>query len=214
MSNNVANIRKEYSLQSLSEKEVDINPIRQFENWWEDAIRSEVDEVNAMTLATASSNGLPSARIVLLKGFSEKGFVFFGNYESYKGQQLAENPRASLLFFWKELQRQVRIVGIAKKICDEESDAYFHSRPIASQLGACVSPQSRVIENRKWLDDQFEEVSKKMSGSAIARPNYWGGYLVQPIVIEFWQGRINRLHDRLQYTLQEDGSWKTERLAP
>ncbi len=214
MSNNVANIRKEYSLQSLSEKEVDINPIRQFENWWEDAIRSEVDEVNAMTLATASSNGLPSARIVLLKGFSEKGFVFFGNYESYKGQQLAENPRASLLFFWKELQRQVRIVGIAKKICDEESDAYFHSRPIASQLGACVSPQSRVIENRKWLDDQFEEVSKKMSGSAIARPNYWGGYLVQPIVIEFWQGRINRLHDRLQYTLQEDGSWKTERLSP
>lgn len=214
MSNNISNIRKEYSLQSLSEKEVDINPIRQFENWWEDAIRSEVDEVNAMTLATASSNGLPSARIVLLKGFSEKGFVFFGNYESYKGQQLAENPRASLLFFWKELQRQVRIVGIAKKICDEESDAYFHSRPIASQLGACVSPQSRVIENRKWLDDQFEEVSKKMSGSAIARPNYWGGYLVQPIVIEFWQGRINRLHDRLQYTLQEDGSWKIERLAP
>lgn len=214
MSNNISNIRKEYSLQSLSEKEVDINPIRQFENWWEDAIRSEVDEVNAMTLATASSNGLPSARIVLLKGFSEKGFVFFGNYESYKGQQLAENPRASLLFFWKELQRQVRIVGIVKKICDEESDAYFHSRPIASQLGACVSPQSRVIENRKWLDDQFEEVSKKMSGSAIARPNYWGGYLVQPIVIEFWQGRINRLHDRLQYTLQEDGSWKIERLAP
>ncbi|TBR18885.1 MAG: pyridoxamine 5'-phosphate oxidase [Chitinophagaceae bacterium] len=214
MSNNVSHIRKEYSLQSLSEKEVDINPILQFENWWQDAIRSEVDEANAMTLATASSNGLPSARIVLLKGFSEKGFVFFGNYESYKGQQLAENPRASLLFFWKELQRQVRIVGIAKKICDEESDAYFHSRPLASQLGACVSPQSRVIENRKWLDDQFEEVSKKMSGSAIARPNYWGGYLVQPIVIEFWQGRINRLHDRLQYTLQENGSWKIERLAP
>ena len=214
MNNNIANIRKDYSLKELKENDVAINPIKQFETWWEEATVSQIDELNSMTLSTASSNGLPSARIVLLKGFSEKGFVFFTNYESLKGQQLSENPRVSLLFFWKELERQVQIVGIAEQLNDKENDEYFYSRPLASQIGACVSPQSRVIKNREWLYNQFEELSKKNENTKILRPNYWGGYVVKPVSVEFWQGRPSRLHDRLQYNLIDDGSWTIERLAP
>jgi pyridoxamine 5'-phosphate oxidase len=151
---------------------------------------------------------------VLLKGFNEKGFIFFTNYESYKAQQLAENPKACLVFFWKELERQVRITGLVVKISNAESDEYFNSRPEASRIGAWASPQSRVIENRHWLDEKFNELVNKMEGKHIQRPAHWGGYIVKPVVIEFWQGRPSRLHDRIQYTLEESGNWKIERLAP
>ena len=214
MHNNIADIRRDYSHKSLSETDVDANAIKQFEKWWHEAVNSKIDEVNAMTLATASIDALPSARIVLLKEFNEKGFVFFSNYESYKAQQLAENPKACLVFFWKELERQVRITGLIEKINSKQSDEYFQSRPESSRIGAWASPQSRVIEDRQWLDEKFNELVNKMEGTAIPRPPHWGGYIVKPVVIEFWQGRPNRLHDRIQYTLEESGEWKIERLAP
>ena len=214
MTYSIADIRRDYSHKSLSEKDVDANAIKQFETWWVEAVNSKIDEVNAMTLATASADGLPSARIVLLKEFSETGFVFFTNYESYKAQQLAENPKACLVFFWKELERQVRITGLIQKIGGQQSDEYFRSRPESSRIGAWASPQSRVIESRDWLDDQFNELVNKMEGTDIKRPPHWGGYIVKPVVIEFWQGRPSRLHDRIQYTLEENGEWKIERLAP
>ena len=211
---NIADIRRDYSHKSLSEQDADKNPIQQFAKWWDEAIHSKIDEVNAMTLATSSPDGLPSARVVLLKGVNENGFVFFTNYESYKGRQLAENPKACLVFFWKELERQVRITGLVLKVSAAESDEYFNSRPEASRIGAWASPQSRVIEDRHWLDEKFNELVNKMEGTSIQRPSYWGGYLVKPVEIEFWQGRPSRLHDRIQYTLQDDGAWKIERLAP
>lgn len=214
MHNIIADIRRDYSHKSLSENDVDPNAIKQFEKWWVEAVHSKIDEVNAMTLATASIDGLPSARIVLLKEYSEKGFVFFTNYESYKAQQLAENPKACLVFFWKELERQVRITGLIEKIGVKQSDEYFQSRPESSRIGAWASPQSRVIEDRSWLDEKFNELVNKMEGTAIPRPPYWGGYIVKPVVVEFWQGRPSRLHDRIQYTLEENGEWKIERLAP
>lgn len=210
----ITDIRKEYSLTTLNETDVDVSPFVQFGKWWQEALISDIDEVNAMTLATASLDGVPSARIVLLKNYDEKGFVFFSNYESYKGQQLAENPRASLLFFWKELERQVRITGMVEKINAQESDAYFLSRPAGSQIGAWVSPQSHIIANRTWLDNKVKEIELKFSNESLTRPAVWGGYRVKPVIIEFWQGRSSRLHDRLQYTLQENGSWVIERLAP
>jgi len=214
MNTNIADIRRDYSHKTLSEKDADPNAIKQFEKWWKEAVDSKIDEVNAMTLATASLDALPSARIVLLKGFDENGFVFFTNYESYKAQQLAENPKACLVFFWKELQRQVRITGLIQKISAKQSDEYFKSRPESSRIGALASPQSRVIESRQWLDEKFNELVNKMEGTEISRPPYWGGYVVKPVVIEFWQGRPSRLHDRIQYTLEENGEWKIERLAP
>lgn len=214
MGESIADIRKNYSLQTLLESTVDTNAIQQFSKWWEEAVASEIDEVNAMTLATASADGIPAARIVLLKEFSEKGFVFFTNYNSYKGQQLAENPKACLVFFWKELERQVRITGLIKKVSETDSDAYFHSRPLGSQVGAITSPQSQVISSRQWLDEAYIQNEKELALKTINRPSHWGGYIVQPVIIEFWQGRPSRLHDRLQYTLHEDGIWKIERLAP
>jgi len=214
MHKNIADTRRDYSHQSLSEKDVDADAIKQFGRWWDEAVNSKIDEVNAMILATASIDALPSARIVLLKGFNEKGFIFFTNYESYKAQQLAENPKACLVFFWKELERQVRITGLIQKINGQQSDEYFQSRPEASRIGAWASPQSRVIESRDWLDEKFNELVNKMEGADISRPPHWGGYIVQPVVIEFWQGRPSRLHDRIQYTLEESGGWKIERLAP
>jgi pyridoxamine 5'-phosphate oxidase len=214
MHTQIADIRRDYSHKSLSEKDVHADPIKQFEKWWDEAIHSKIDEVNAMTVATASSDGIPSARIVLLKGFSEKGFVFFTNYESYKGRQLGENPKACLVFFWKELERQVRITGLVVKVSAKESDEYFNSRPVASRIGAWTSPQSRIIESRNWIDEKFNELVNKMEGTEISRPPYWGGYLVKPVEIEFWQGRPSRLHDRIQYSLEESGAWKIERLAP
>jgi pyridoxamine 5'-phosphate oxidase len=214
MHSNIADIRRDYSHKSLSENDVDKNAIKQFGKWWEEAVNSKIDEVNAMTVATASIDALPSARIVLLKEFNERGFVFFTNYESYKAQQLAENPKACLVFFWKELERQVRITGLIEKISGKQSDDYFQSRPESSRIGAWASPQSRVIEDRHWLDEKFNELVNKMEGTAIPRPPHWGGYIVKPVVIEFWQGRPSRLHDRIQYTLEENGEWKIERLAP
>lgn len=214
MSINIGAIRRDYSHKSLSENDVDANAISQFGKWWEEAVNSKIDEVNAMTLATASIDALPSARIVLLKEFNERGFVFFTNYESYKAQQLAENPKACLVFFWKELERQVRITGLIEKITAKQSDDYFQSRPESSRIGAWASPQSRVIEGRQWLDEKFNELVKEMEGTSISRPPHWGGYIVKPVVIEFWQGRPSRLHDRIQYTLEENGEWKIERLAP
>lgn len=214
MSSTIADIRKDYRLQSLLEKDVDPNAMKQFDTWWQEAIHSAIDEVNAMTLATASADGVPSARIVLLKGYDEKGFVFFTNYESFKAKDLAENPRACLVFFWKELERQVRITGLVEKVSAEESDVYFNSRPQGSRIGAWVSPQSQVIKNREWLDERTKELTEKYTTEPLTRPPHWGGYRVKPICIEFWQGRASRLHDRIQYTLGEDGKWNIERLAP
>lgn len=210
----IADIRKDYQRAILSESHVLQNPIEQFDVWWHDAMRAEIEEVNAMTLATASADGLPAARIVLLKGFDQEGFVFFTNYNSYKGKQLEENPRACLVFFWKELERQVRITGLVQKTSEQESDNYFNSRPEGSRIGAWVSPQSETIDGREWLEKNEAALIEQFRITPISRPSYWGGYRVKPISIEFWQGRSNRLHDRIQYQLDENGSWIIERLAP
>jgi pyridoxamine 5'-phosphate oxidase len=214
MTPSIADLRKDYSTHSLLENEALPDPIDQFSLWWQQVLETRVDEANAMTLATASSDGVPSARIVLLKGFDKRGFVFYTNYESFKAMQLEENPKACLVFFWRELERQVRIIGLVKKVAPEESDEYFYSRPVGSRIGAWTSPQSQVIADRNWLDNRYLQVADEFNTKEIKRPEHWGGYLVQPVVIEFWQGRPSRLHDRLQYTLEENGSWKIERLAP
>jgi pyridoxamine 5'-phosphate oxidase len=206
----IAEIRKDYILKSFNESDADPNAIRQFDKWWQEALSSNIPEVNAMTLATSSADGVPSARIVLLKAYNDNGFVFFTNYDSYKSQQLAANPRACLVFFWKELERQVRITGIIGRTDEKTSDDYFNSRPEMSKISAMASPQSQVIESRTWLEN---EVAKIIKSGSIKRPSNWGGYLVRPITIEFWQGRSNRLHDRIQYSLEGSG-WKMERLAP
>lgn len=210
----IADIRKDYKLETLLETNVANNPIDQFTFWWKEATDSAVDEINAMTLCTATADGTPSGRIVLLKGYDEKGFVFFGNYESNKGIELAQNPKASLVFFWKELERQIRIKGTVEKLSDADNDEYYHSRPEGSRIGAWASPQSAVIENREVLQQNVEKYQQQFSNSPITRPTHWGGYLVKPTVVEFWQGRPSRLHDRIQYTLQTNGSWKIDRLAP
>jgi pyridoxamine 5'-phosphate oxidase len=206
----IAEIRKDYILKSFNESDADPNAIRQFDKWWQEALSSNIPEVNAMTLATSSADGVPAARIVLLKAYNDNGFVFFTNYNSYKAQQIAENPRACLVFFWKELERQVRITGIIGKTDEKTSDDYFNSRPEMSKISAMASPQSQIIESRTWLEN---EVAKIIKSGSIKRPSNWGGYLVRPITIEFWQGRSNRLHDRIQYSLEGSG-WKMERLAP
>jgi pyridoxamine 5'-phosphate oxidase len=209
----ISSIRKDYQLQSLSESDVKQDPIEQFGKWWDEAVASAIDEVNAMTLSTVTAEGKPSARIVLLKGFDQKGFVFFTNYESNKGEQLSVNPFASLVFFWKELERQVRIEGICEKVSEQESDDYFHSRPIGSQLGACASPQSRIIESRLIIENNLEKLQDQYKDTEIPRPAHWGGYRIVPNSIEFWQGRSSRLHDRVKY-LNVNQSWKIVRLAP
>jgi pyridoxamine 5'-phosphate oxidase len=215
MNNSIGDLRKDYSKKALLENSVKPDPIQQFNEWWQEAIASAIEEPNAMTLATASADGLPSARIVLLKAFSERGFVFFTNYNSFKGKQLAENPKACLVFFWKELERQVRITGFVKKTSEQESEDYFYSRPEASQLSAAISPQSQSIKDRGWLEKQAREAQKNTDkGMAIKRPAHWGGYIVAPVIVEFWQGRPGRLHDRIEYTLTDVGEWKIERLAP
>jgi len=214
MTTTIAEIRKDYSSKSLLEGDVAADPIKQFETWWNEALNAKIDEANAMTLATASSDGFPSARIVLLKGFTDSGFMFFTNYKSFKGTQLEENPKACLVFFWKELERQVRITGVVQKASNGASDAYFKSRPFESQVGAWVSPQSQVIESREWLQLNYDKLFSENDKRDLQRPAHWGGYLVKPVIIEFWQGRPGRLHDRIQYTLEESGDWKIERLAP
>lgn len=213
MNTSIADIRKDYSLLALNETDIAADPIEQFSRWWNDAVRSEILEVNAMTLATATKDGRPSARIVLLKGFDEKGFVFFTNYNSHKGSELAENPYAALTFFWKEIERQVRIEGVVEKTDAAESDAYFFSRPEGSRIGAWASPQSSIIKSRAVLEENVAKYAGEFKNS-IPRPPHWGGYRVMPLRIEFWQGRSSRLHDRISYTKTDKGSWKAERLAP
>jgi pyridoxamine 5'-phosphate oxidase len=208
----IADIRKDYQLKSLSELEVNNNPFSQFSSWWDEAVQSEIEEVNAMTLSTITNEGRPSSRIVLLKGFDAKGFVFFSNYNSSKAQQISSNSHVSLLFFWTELERQIRIDGVWSKVSAEESDAYFHSRPIGSRLGAWASPQSEKIKDREVLVQRLASVTQEF-GLDVPRPPHWGGYQVVPTRIEFWQGRSNRLHDRILYEEQEL-SWQISRLAP
>ena len=207
----IADIRKNYAQKSLNEDEMFKDPIKQFDLWWKEAVAAQIDEVNAMTLATASADGVPSARIVLLKGYSASGFNFYTNYESFKGKQLAENPKACLVFFWKELERQIRITGLVTKMSEADSDAYFVSRPEGSRIGAIASPQSQVVESRNWLDQQYHKIATQ---EKITRPPNWGGYIVKPVIFEFWQGRPSRLHDRIQFSLLDNGTWKLERLAP
>jgi pyridoxamine 5'-phosphate oxidase len=209
----IADIRKDYKLQTLLEIDMAPDPIVQFSKWWNEAVKSEIDEVNAMTLATADKSNIPSARIVLLKGYDKNGFVFFTNYQSHKGEQLLQNPNACLVFFWKELERQIRITGTVEKISAAESDTYFSSRPTGSRIGAWASPQSSVIGNRTVIEEKLKELEQQFGDDNIPRPQHWGGYIVKPVQIEFWQGRPSRLHDRMQYTLQE-ASWVIERLAP
>lgn len=210
----LAKIRKDYSLNSLDEASVAHNPFKQFETWFNEAMAAQVPEPTAMTLATVSANNRPSARIVLLKGFSDQGFTFFTNYQSNKGKDLIENPYCSLSFFWPELERQVRIEGLSERVTGQESDAYFNSRPRESQLGAWTSPQSSVIASRKILEERFKALEMEYAGQpTIKRPSQWGGYLVKPFQVEFWQGRVSRLHDRIVY-IKEGADWKIARLAP
>lgn len=211
--NNIANIRKDYKQLSLDESDVSKEPIAQFARWWDEAVNSQLDEVNAMTLATATASGKPSARIVLLKGFDENGFVFFTNYNSHKAAEIANNPFVSLVFFWKELERQVRIEGTIQKVAAEESDTYFNSRPVGSRIGAWASPQSKVIASREIIEENVRALEKKFENTSIERPEHWGGYIVKPELVEFWQGRPSRLHDRIQYRANKEG-WVIERLAP
>jgi pyridoxamine 5'-phosphate oxidase len=210
---NVHDLRKEYTRNGLTESGADADPVEQFRKWFEEALAADLHEPNAMTLATATSGGRPSARIVLLKGFDERGFVFYTNYEGRKARELEDNPYCALVFYWGELERQVRVEGRASRIPKEESDAYFDSRPRGSRLGAWVSEQSRTIESREALEDRLRELEERYEGAEIPRPPFWGGYRVEPDSVEFWQGRENRLHDRLIYRRSERG-WKIERLQP
>ncbi|TVP55112.1 MAG: pyridoxamine 5'-phosphate oxidase [Nodularia sp. (in: Bacteria)] len=214
MDKTVADLRKDYTLEGLSETEINPNPFMQFKKWFEQALAAQLPEPNAMTLATATSDGQPSARMVLLKDFDERGFVLFTNYNSQKGQELAANPQAALVFWWAELERQVRIVGTVEKISPEQSDSYFEMRPPNSRLGAWASNQSEVIVGREVLEQQLQEFQRKYENQEVPRPPHWGGFRVIPREIEFWQGRPSRLHDRLLYTSWDHGSWKIERLSP
>ncbi len=210
----ISNLRIEYTLRGLEESEVDPNPFRQFQIWLEEAIKAELYEPNAMTVATVGADGRPSARMMLLKGFDEQGFVFYSNYTSRKGQELASNPWAALVFWWGELERQVRIEGQVALVSTEESQAYFDSRPVGSRLGAWVSMQSQVIAGREILEQRMQEVTAAYQDQSIPRPPYWGGYRLRPLKIEFWKGRLNRLHDRLRYRLDANDHWLIERLSP
>ncbi|MBK8194271.1 MAG: pyridoxamine 5'-phosphate oxidase [Lewinellaceae bacterium] len=211
---NLADIRRSYALESLSKNDVSPDPIAQFGHWFREALNSDLPEPNAMTLATATRDGKPSARTVLLKGFDDQGFVFYTNYESRKGRELAENPNVALLFAWLELERQIRIEGTVEKVSREASLHYFQSRPKGSQIGAWASPQSRVIESREVLEKNVDALLNEHAQSdVLPLPPFWGGYLVRPLVIEFWQGRESRLHDRICYT-KTSGAWQITRLAP
>ena len=210
----LADIRSEYTKSSLDISDVNKDPLKQFDLWFGEAIKAEVPEPNAMNLATVSEKGTPSSRIVLLKGAEKGRFIFFTNYQSQKGKELEETPACALTFFWPELERQVRIEGLAQRLDSNESEVYFQSRPRSSQIGAWASPQSSIIKNRQILEDRVKEIEKKFEGKELLpRPNQWGGFAVTPHHIEFWQGRQSRLHDRISYLLI-DGVWKINRLAP
>lgn len=214
MNNSVADLRKEYTLQGLNETDIDPNPFKQFRTWFDQALEAQLPEPNAMTLTTVTADGRPAARIVLLKHFDEQGFVFYTNYKSQKGQELAQNPWAAFVFWWAELERQVRIEGYTQKVSDQESDAYFQSRPWGSRLGSWVSQQSQVIHDREVLEDRLQELTVEYQDQDVPRPTHWGGYRLNPTSIEFWQGRPNRLHDRLRYRRLGDDNWLVERLSP
>jgi pyridoxamine 5'-phosphate oxidase len=207
-------LRKEYSQGALNEADVDADPIQQFRRWFAEAIAAGVPEPNAMTLATATRDGIPSARIVLLKDISDDGFTFFTNYHGRKGRELAANPRAALVFYWISQERQVRIEGVVAKTTAAESDAYFQIRPLGARIGAVASPQSEVLSDRTHLEKRVAEVTAEFSGQNVPRPECWGGYRLRPEAVEFWQGRPSRLHDRLLYRRQPDGGWRIVRLAP
>jgi pyridoxamine 5'-phosphate oxidase len=209
----LANIRKDYSLKSLEIQDVASDPLQQFRLWMEEAIQAEALEVNAMCLSTISKDGFPNSRIVLLKEL-DHGFVFFTNYESSKGKELAASPKASLTFFWPEIERQVRVVGTIGKISEKESDTYFFSRPISSQIGAWASPQSQEIPDRTVIENSQKRLEEEFKLNPIQRPAHWGGYRLIPHRIEFWQGRPSRLHDRISYELEGGTNWKKVRLAP
>jgi pyridoxamine 5'-phosphate oxidase len=213
MSNSIADIRKTYALGSFNEAEALDNPFLQFNAWWQQAVDSQIDEVNAFTLATVDANNKPHARIVLLKGVDENGFSFYTNYNSNKGQQIEANTSAAFCFFWKELERQIRIVGQLQKLPEATSDAYFNSRPFGSRIGAITSPQSQVIPSRDWLEENENKLKKELTEENITRPKHWGGYQLIPTSIEFWQGRPSRLHDRILYT-NNNNIWTKQRLAP
>ena len=210
----IQNLRQDYSSATLTEQEINTDPVKQFDKWFKEALKASVPEPNAMTLATATSDGRPSARIVLLKGYTSDGFVFYTNYLSRKGKELTKNPLAALVFFWESLERQVRIEGTIEKLSREQSEAYFHSRPKGSQIGALASPQSQEISGREILDDKMQQLEAEYADKEVPKPSYWGGYIVKPRLIEFWQGRSSRLHDRIVYKKTDNKNWKIVRLAP
>ncbi len=215
MQKDLGDYRKSYEKSALMEDSISDNPIQLFQTWFYEVEKSDgVDEPNAMTVSTVGLDGFPKSRVVLLKKYTHEGFIFYTNYNSEKGRALSENPKICLSFFWPSLERQIIIKGTAEKLAKNLSDGYFESRPDGSKLGALVSDQSTVIESRGVLEDKLSQLEKEYSGKEIERPEHWGGYLVRPVSMEFWQGRPNRLHDRIRYTLTEDFDWKMDRLAP
>lgn len=210
----IAGLRHEYIGEGLRRADLDPNPIKQFDKWFAAAIKADIRDANAMALATTTPDGKPSVRIVLLKSFDEAGFVFFTNYSSAKGRELERNPHASLVLYWMEVERQIRIDGAVEKISREESEEYFHTRPVGAQIGAWASQQSDVIDGRRVLDARLAEMTQRFAGRDIPLPPHWGGYRLKPGAIEFWHGRANRLHDRFRYKRRAGGSWVIDRLSP
>lgn len=210
----IAALRKEYSREELTESSVSTSPFEQFSRWFDEAMAAEMPEPTAMTLATASESGQPSARVVLLKGITERGFIFYSNYASHKGQDLDATPLAALLFFWPELERQIRIEGWVEQLTPEESYAYFSTRPHASQIGAWASEQSSVVPSKAFLEQRYAEMQQRFADGSVPLPPTWGGYRVIPATFEFWQGRPSRMHDRIHYRRNEEDVWEIERLSP